>query len=121
MMRTAVMVGDISATDCANRAGKPRTFVRSPCIFCMAETSLVPALVVIVSPFLGPERIACCRPPRCSVGERLVLQQEVLVERAELPLRMGDGDLEDPQVGVRPELDLRQRAVVVGGMGEVGQ
>src|ERR1700722_13333436 len=100
MMSTAVIVGDISATDCANRAGKPRTFVRSPCIFCMAETSLVPALIVIVSPCLGPERLACCRPLRCSVGEGLVLEQQVLVERTERPVRVGDGDLEHPQVGV---------------------
>src|SRR5580700_10731826 len=120
MISTAVIVGDISATDCANRAGKPRTFVRNPCIFCMAETSFVPALIVIVSPCLYPERIACCRPRLCSVGERLVLEQEVLIEGAELPLGVGDGDLEHPQVGVRPELDLRQGTVVVGGMGKVG-
>src|ERR1700728_1098024 len=98
MKRKAVMGGEISATDCANRAGKPRTFVRTPCIFCMAETSLVPALIVIVSPCLDLEWIACGRPLRCSVGEGLVFEQQVLLERAERSLRVGDCDLEDHRV-----------------------
>lgn len=47
-------------------------------------------------------------------GEGLVFEQQVLVEGTEGPIGMGDGDLEDPQVGGRLEANLRQRAVIVG-------
>src|ERR1700728_2439940 len=123
MMSTAVMVGEIRATDCAKSEGRPRTLVRSPCIFAMAEASFVPALLVIVSPSLGPRGKGSWSEsmgPR-SVGEGLVLEQEVLVEGAELPLGVRDGDLEHPQVRVGPERHLGDRPVVVRRVGEVGE
>ena len=55
MMSTAVMVGEITASDWANDAGSPGSWFagRNPCILFMAEASFVPALVVIVSPLSG--------------------------------------------------------------------
>ncbi len=53
MMSTAVMVGEITASDWANSAGSPSALGRNPCILFMAEASFVPALVVIVSPLSG--------------------------------------------------------------------
>src|SRR5580698_6789492 len=49
MMRTAVMVGEMAATDWAKRAGKPSTFRRRPGPRARAGASLVPAVEVIVS------------------------------------------------------------------------
>src|SRR5580692_10793935 len=54
-----------------------------------------------------------------SAGERLVLEQQVLVERAERAGRVPDRHLQHPQVGVGPDVGVGQRAVVVGLVWEV--
>src|ERR1019366_828831 len=51
--------------------------------------------------------------------KRLVLQQEIFVEGSKGAVGVDDGDLEHPQVRVGAELDLGQRPVVVGRVGEV--
>ncbi len=62
-----------------------------------------------------------CRFREDPFRERLVLQQEVLVEGAEPPIRVDNCDLEHPEVGVRPEVDVGERAVVMRGVGEIAQ
>ena len=56
-----------------------------------------------------------------ALGERLILQQKVFIERAERAVGMGDSDLEHPEVGARSKTDIGQRPVVVGGVGEFGE
>ena len=49
MIRTAVIVGEITATDWANRAGNPRTLARSPICFCTSSVDGVVRVIVIVT------------------------------------------------------------------------
>ena len=49
MMSTAVMVGEITASDWAKRDGSPRALIRSPWVFVRAGASVVPALMVIAT------------------------------------------------------------------------
>ncbi len=52
MISTAVIVGEMSATDWANRAGNPKTLVRSPtCFFAVAiEGELRVNVTAVTSP-----------------------------------------------------------------------
>src|SRR3984885_2664853 len=127
-MSAAVIVGEISAMLWASRVGKPSTPTRRPWP-CGLRASASPRDSVSVM-FLAP-RWLCHQGPttssagrgwgRVSASERLVFEQEVLVERAELARGVPDRHLEHPQVGVGPDVGVSERAVVVGLVREVAQ
>ena len=53
--------------------------------------------------------------------ERLIFEQEVFVEGTELPLRMDDGNLQDPQQRRWPDVDRRHGAIVMGRVRKLRQ
>ncbi len=58
MISTAVMVGEIKATDWANRAGNPSTLERSPtCFWTVRVEGVFLVIVTVTSPY-------ACVPPR---------------------------------------------------------